>query len=129
MLLYSLRGQTVQVDGSGGGFSISNVSAPDVFPADFKGDDFLYLTGMKITEQGITYVYSVVPFQISVDGLVFVDPANMIETTIPPPLPESLTLTTVGSPVIEVGMTRPLQATAKLTNGTMQPVTLPLQWT
>jgi len=62
MLLYSLRGQTVQVDGSSGGFSISNVSAPDVFPADFKGDDYLYLTGMKITDQGITYVYSVVPF-------------------------------------------------------------------
>jgi len=51
VLLYSLRGQTVQVDGSGGGFSIPNVSAPDVFPADFMGDDFLYL--MKITDQGI----------------------------------------------------------------------------
>ena len=129
MLLYSLRGQAVQVDGSGGGFSIPNVSAPDVFPADFIGDDYLFLTGMKISDQGVTYVYSVVPFQISVGGLVIVDPANMIETTIPPPLPESITLQTVGSPVIEVGSTRPLQATAKLTNGITQPVTLPSQWT
>ena len=129
VLLYSLRGQTVQVDGKGGGFSIANVSAPDVFPADFVGDDFLFLTGMKITDQGITYAYGLVPFQISVGGMVFIDPASVIETTIPPPLPESLTLTTVGSPVIEVGMTRPLQAIAKLTNGTTQPVTLPSQWT
>ncbi|GFO81508.1 MAG: hypothetical protein A49_11350 [Methyloceanibacter sp.] len=129
MLLYSLRGQAVQVDGSGGGFSIPNVSAPDVFPADFIGDDYLFLTGMKITDQGITYVYSVVPFQISVGGLVIVDPANMIETTIPPPLPESITLSTVGSPVIEVGMTRPLQAIAKLTDGSTPNVTLPSQWT
>jgi hypothetical protein len=67
VLLYSLNGQTVEANDLGD-FFISNVAAPDVFPAGFVGDDFLFLTGMKITEEGTTYYYNQVPFQISVVG-------------------------------------------------------------
>jgi hypothetical protein len=127
-LSYSLNGQTVQVDQGSGEFTITNVSAPDVFPADFKGDDFLFLTGMRMTGQGTTYYYSLVPFQINVGGTVVLGPGNLVATTTPPPLPESITLTAT-CPVLEVGLFGRLTTKAKLTNGTTPDVSLPSQWT
>jgi hypothetical protein len=127
-ILYSLNGQTVEASELGD-FLISNVAAPDVFPADFVGDDYLFLTGMKITDAGTTYYYSQVPFQINVGGRVIFHSGNLVETTGPPPLPESITVTTTGSPVIEQGASVALQTMARLGDGTMPDVTLPSAWT
>jgi len=145
VMLYSLNGQTVQADPSGS-FLISNVAAPDVAPADFMGDDYLFLTAVKITDQQTLYAFGRIPFRITPGGrFVFETGADKQAfstfTTTPPVLPESIALTTLANPVITplgsdgqcpnaVPCSVPLQTMATLSDGSPPaPVTLPCQWT
>jgi trimeric autotransporter adhesin len=142
VVVYALNGQTVEADGLGD-FLISNIAVPDLSPADGVGDDYLHLTGMRITRDGITYYYfnpnfdpATCPEGADVEafrmkpGERFVFPLCALQATdIPPPLPESITVTTTGSPVIERGSNVQLVTTARLGDGTIQDVTLPGAWT
>jgi len=150
VVFYSLSGQTVQANASGS-FTISNVSAPDSAPADFKGDDYLFLTAVKITSQQTTYAFGQIPFQITPGGTFFFETGKQAFstfTTTPPLLPESITLevdcaspqapSPCGSTITPIGSNGqcpdtspcyvPLKTTATRSDG-FQVVTLASQWT
>jgi len=139
----TINGQTVQVEPDGS-FLLSNVSAPDVFGPGGPGtgpdgfaDDVYRLTGVRTTGSGTLYVYSPDAVRILPNDKFTFSLGSLQVTSFAPPLPESVVLQ-VGcdpaapsecGPVFAVGQRRALTATATLTDGTQQDVTLPSVWT
>src|SRR5688572_9253125 len=114
-----INGQTAQMD-EDGGFSVPNVAAQDLFgpggpgsAPDFLSDQFLRAISIKVVGNVTFYAFSE-PFQIGGEE-VFI--GEMTVTTVPPPFPESLQLSTSKPLLSFVGETAQISVKGVLADG------------
>ena len=128
----SAGGRVVQVNADGS-FEILNIPAPDQFgpdgpgsPPDFVGDDFIRLVGYR-TVGGVTQYVVSEPFQVT-RGEPFTI-TNFTFPTIPPLIPESISMV-VDQPVLTtIGATAQATVTASFVNDPDTDITSQSAWT
>ena len=128
----TINGQTV-VPNADGSFRISNVSAADLFgpggpgtPPDFVSDDAVRVLGISNAGGMTRYAFSE-PFRL-VSGESF-RIGDLTFTDIPPPVPQSLTITFDSKTLTEVGEETQARVFATLGDGSVMDVTQRKAWT